>query len=56
MKKQRRDLNTYKVLQYVRKYKDRQTTPVHWKSEAKEDHQLSPDGPSNRQKLQSQPT
>ena len=25
-----------------------------WKSEAKEDHQLSPGGPSNRRKLRSQ--
>ena len=28
----------------------------HWKSEAKEDNQLSPCGPSNRRKLRSQPT
>ena len=28
----------------------------HWKSEAKEDNQLSPGGPSNRRKLRSQPT
>ena len=28
----------------------------YWKSEAKEDHQLSPGGPSNRQKLWSKPT
>ena len=28
----------------------------HWKSEAKEDHQLSPGGPSNRRKLRSKST
>ena len=54
MTKQRRGLNRYNVLQDGWKSKDRQITPP--KSEAKEEHQLSPGGPSNRRKLRSQPT
>ena len=42
MNKQRRGLNRYNVL------RDRWR---HWKSEAKEDHQLSSGGPSNRRKM-----
>ena len=46
MKKQRRGLNRYNVT-----VGDSWTAKQqHWKSEANEDHQLSPGGPSNRRK------
>ena len=45
MKKQRRGLNRYNM------FRDRwnpwSAKQHHWKSEAKEDHQLSPGGPNN---------
>ena len=54
MKKQRRGLNRCNVLQSAGNPKTVQQH--HWKSGAKEEHQLSPGGPSNRRKLRSQPT
>ena len=55
MKKQRRGLNRYNVLQNG--FDNPKTVKKHIrKSEAKEEHQLSTSGPSNRRKLRSQPT
>ena len=55
MKKQRRGLNRYSVLQDKLRSLDCQTTPS--KYEAKEYHQLSPSGQSKRKKrFRSQPT
>ena len=54
MKKQRRGLDRHNVLHDGWRSMVCQTTPL--KTEAKEDNQLNPGGPSNRRKLRSQPT